>query len=67
VFFLIGIGIAGSLYSKDLVVSDIIDEDEVLTGTRRDASYFGIYTFYLRIGYIFVFLSISLVFTIMGG
>ncbi len=66
VFFLVGIGLAGSLYSKDLIVSDIIDEDEVNTGTKRDASYFGIYIFFLRVGYIFVFLAISLVFTNIG-
>jgi GPH family glycoside/pentoside/hexuronide:cation symporter len=66
VFFLVGIGLAGSLYSKDLIVSDIIDEDEVNTGTRRDASYFGIYIFFLRLGNIFVFFSIGLVFTNVG-
>ena len=66
VFFLVGIGLGGSLYSKDLIVSDIIDEDEVKTGTRRDASFFGNYIFFLRVGYIFVFLSISMVFTNVG-
>ncbi|MFX0073823.1 MAG: MFS transporter [Candidatus Hermodarchaeota archaeon] len=66
VFFLVGIGLGGSLYSKDLIVSDIIDEDELKTGTRRDASFFGNYIFFLRVGYIFVFLSISLVFTNIG-
>jgi len=65
-FFLVGIGLGGSLYAKDLIVSDIIDEDEVKTGTRRDASYFGIYIFFLRIGIIFVFLSINLVFNTVG-
>jgi GPH family glycoside/pentoside/hexuronide:cation symporter len=66
VFFLVGIGLGGSLYSKDLIVSDIIDEDEVKTGTRRDATYFGNYIFFLRVGYIFVFSAISLVFTNVG-
>ncbi|NVM16687.1 MAG: MFS transporter [Candidatus Lokiarchaeota archaeon] len=66
VFFFVGVGLGGSLYSKDLIVSDIIDEDEVKTGTRRDASFFGNYIFYLRVGYIFVFLAISLVFTNIG-
>ncbi|MFX1287927.1 MAG: MFS transporter [Promethearchaeota archaeon] len=66
VFFLVGIGLGGSLYSKDLIVSDIIDEDELKTGTRRDASFFGNYIFFLRVGYIFVFLAISLVFTNVG-
>jgi len=66
VFFLVGIGLAGSLYSKDLIVADIIDEDEVLTGTRKDASYFAFYIFFLRLATIFVFLSISFVFTSTG-
>ena len=66
VFFFVGIGLGGSLYSKDLIVSDIIDEDEVKTGIRRDASFFGNYIFYLRVGYIFVFLAISFVFTNIG-
>ena len=66
VFFFVGIGLGGSLYSKDLIVSDIIDEDELKTGIRRDASFFGNYIFFLRVGYIFVFLSISLVFTNVG-
>lgn len=66
VFFLVGIGLAGSLYSKDLIVSDIIDEDEVKIGIRRDASYFGIYIFFLRLANIFVFLAIGLVFTNVG-
>ncbi|MHA1670394.1 MAG: MFS transporter [Promethearchaeota archaeon] len=66
VFFFVGIGLGGSLYSKDLIVSDIIDEDEQKTGTRRDASFFGNYIFFLRVGYIFVFLAINLVFTNIG-
>ncbi|MHA1335947.1 MAG: MFS transporter [Promethearchaeota archaeon] len=66
VFFLIGIGLAGSLYSKDLIVAAIIDEDEVLTGSRNDASYFAFYIFFLRLATIFVFLAISLVFTNTG-
>lgn len=66
VFFLFGIGLAGSLYAKALIISDIIDEDEIKTGMRREASYFGIYIFFLRIGYIFVFLSINLVFNSVG-
>ena len=66
VFFFVGIGLGGSLYSKDLIVSDIIDEDELKTGIRRDASFFGNYIFFLRVGYIFVFLAISLVFTNIG-
>ena len=66
VFFIIGIGLAGSLYIYDLIVADIIDEDEVNTGTRREASYYGTLIFFQRLATIFVFLTISLVFTNVG-
>jgi GPH family glycoside/pentoside/hexuronide:cation symporter len=66
VFFLIGIGFSGSLYIIDLIIADIIDEDEVNTGTRREASYYGVNIFFQRFATIFVFLTISLVFTNVG-
>lgn len=66
VFFLMGIGFSGSLYIYDLVIADIIDEDEVLVGFRREASYYGISIFFVRLATILVFLSISLVFTNIG-
>ena len=64
VFFFIGLGLSGSLYIIDLIVSDIIDEDEVNTGTRREAGYYGINGFFLRLAVIVVFLSIGPVFII---
>jgi GPH family glycoside/pentoside/hexuronide:cation symporter len=66
VFFIIGIGLAGSLYIYDLIVADIIDEDEINTGTRREASYYGVLIFFQRLATIIVFLTISLVFTNVG-
>jgi len=62
VFFFIGLGLSGSLYIIDLIVSDIIDEDEVNTGTRREAGYYGVNAFFLRLAVIVVFLSIGPVF-----
>ncbi len=64
VFFFIGLGLSGSLYIIDLVVSDIIDEDEVNTGTRREAGYYGVNAFFLRLAIIVVFISIGPVFII---
>ncbi|MFX1531807.1 MAG: MFS transporter [Promethearchaeota archaeon] len=64
VFFFIGLGLSGSFYIIDLVVSDIIDEDEVNTGTRREASYYGVNAFFLRLAIIIVFLSIGPMFII---
>jgi GPH family glycoside/pentoside/hexuronide:cation symporter len=66
VFFLIGIGLSGSLYIIDLVVSDIIDEDEVKTGMRREAGYYGVNAFFLRLTTVLIFLAISTVFTNVG-
>jgi len=64
VFFFIGLGLSGSLYIIDLIISDIVDEDEVNTGTRREAGYYGVNAFFLRLGIIVVFISIGPVFII---
>jgi len=64
VFFFIGLGLSGSFYIIDLVVSDIIDEDEVNTGIRREAGYYGVNAFFLRLAIIIVFLSIGPMFII---
>jgi GPH family glycoside/pentoside/hexuronide:cation symporter len=66
VFFLMGIGLSGSLYIIDLIISDIVDEDELNTGVRREAAYYGINGFFLRISTVFVFIAIGLVFTYSG-
>jgi len=64
VFFFIGLGLSGSLYIIDLIISDIVDEDEVNTGIRREAGYYGVNAFFLRLAIIVVFLSIGPVFII---
>ncbi|MBA7687481.1 putative 2,3-dihydroxypropane-1-sulfonate exporter [subsurface metagenome] len=64
VFFFIGLGLSGSLYIIDLIVSDIIDEDEVNTGIRREAGYYGVNAFFLRLAIIVVFISIGPMFII---
>jgi GPH family glycoside/pentoside/hexuronide:cation symporter len=64
VFFFIGLGLSGSFYIIDLIVSDIIDEDEVKSGTRREAAYYGVNAFFLRLAIIIVFLSIGPMFII---
>jgi len=66
VFFLIGIGLSGSLYIIDLVVADIVDEDEIATGMRREAGFYGVNAFVLRFSNILVILAISTVFSTVG-
>lgn len=64
VFFLIGIGLSGSLYIIDIIIADIVDEDEVVTGTRREGGYYGVNIFFQRFATVFVFLIIGPVFLI---
>ena len=44
----IGIGLAGFILTVDLIISDVIDEDETITGTRREGMYFGANAFITR-------------------
>jgi GPH family glycoside/pentoside/hexuronide:cation symporter len=60
---LIGIGLSGSLFIIDLVVADIVDEDELSTGMRREAGYYGVNAFVLRFSNVLVILAIGLVFS----
>lgn len=48
---LVGLSLAGLLVAPDLLISDVIDEDETLTGTRREGLYFGINGFVIRFAF----------------
>lgn len=65
-FSFLGIGISGSLYLKDLLMSDIIDHDEIRTGVRREGAYYGVNAFIMRLSIILVFVSIAIVFSGFG-
>jgi GPH family glycoside/pentoside/hexuronide:cation symporter len=47
----IGVSLAGLLVFPDLLISDIIDEDETITGARREGVYFGINGFLIRFAF----------------
>ena len=66
VFILLGIGLGGPSFLNDLLIAEVIDEDEVNTKTRSEASYYGVKMFFLRLAGVFVFLTIALVFTNIG-
>ena len=40
----LGIGLSGILILTDILISDIIDEDEVKTGVRREGMFYGIHS-----------------------
>ncbi len=65
-FFILGFGLAGDILYVDLVLAAVIDEDELITGTRREGGYYGIHALFTKLSTIFVFLTISIVFTSVG-
>jgi len=65
-FIFVGLGISGAIYFGDIILSAIIDDDELKTGTRRDGGYFGINALITKLSTIFVILSINLVFNSVG-
>ncbi|MHA1265249.1 MAG: MFS transporter [Candidatus Helarchaeota archaeon] len=66
VMVFVGLGLAGSLYYIDLIISDIIDEDELKTGVRREGGYYGINALVIRLSTILTFVTIGLVLNTTG-
>ena len=46
---LVGAGLGGLLVLTDLLLSDVVDEDELRTGARREGMYFGINGLFIRL------------------
>lgn len=47
---LLGLGLAGLMLLFDVLLADIIDEDELRTGRRREGMYFGANALFIRLG-----------------
>jgi GPH family glycoside/pentoside/hexuronide:cation symporter len=58
-----GFGLGGSIYFYDQCIAEIIDEDEVTTGTRRSGAYYGVITFFIRLATVTNFVVIGIVFS----
>ena len=63
---LVGTAVAGYLLVADVLLADIIDEDEVKTGVRREGLYFGLNTFVTRFSIGLQAVSLSLVLLFFG-
>jgi GPH family glycoside/pentoside/hexuronide:cation symporter len=61
-----GVGFGGMLYFIWYIVADVIDDDELKTGFRREGMFFGIANFFMRLSMILSITTISLVFTETG-
>ncbi len=65
-FAFVGIGLSGSMLCIDLILGDIVDEDEYVSGYRSEGGYWGVTAFFMRLSVILVFLSISLILNSVG-
>jgi GPH family glycoside/pentoside/hexuronide:cation symporter len=61
-----GIGFGGMMYTIWLLIADVIDDDELKTGIRREGIFFGITNFFIRFAVIASIVTISLVYTTTG-
>jgi GPH family glycoside/pentoside/hexuronide:cation symporter len=57
-----GIGFGGMLYFIYLIIADVIDEDELRTGVRREGAFFGVTNFFMRLSMILSIVTIGIVF-----
>jgi GPH family glycoside/pentoside/hexuronide:cation symporter len=62
----IGVSLAGLLVFPDLLISDIIDEDETVTGARREGAYFGINGFLIRFAFTMQGITTAVVLSLTG-
>jgi GPH family glycoside/pentoside/hexuronide:cation symporter len=65
-YILLGFAFAGVIFGRDVVMSAIIDYDEIQTGIRREGSYYGVNALIIRLSTIAVALSIAIVFPSVG-
>ena len=66
VVIFMGFGFGGMLYFIYLLIADVVDEDELKTGVRREGTFLGITNFFMRLAMIFSIISVSLVFVSTG-
>jgi len=57
-----GFGLAGVLFVRDITIAAIIDEDELKNGIRREAGYYGINGFIIKLTNVVIYITIALVF-----
>jgi GPH family glycoside/pentoside/hexuronide:cation symporter len=61
-----GIGFGGMLYFIYYIIADVIDDDELKTGLRREGTFFGIANFFMRLSMILSILIVGTVFIQTG-
>ncbi|MCL0080288.1 MFS transporter [Dehalococcoidia bacterium] len=62
----LGAALSGTTLVRDIALSDVIDEDETITGVRREGIYFGTYAFIDRFALVLVAGATALVLGLTG-
>lgn len=62
----VGFGMGGTLFFFDILMGDIIDQDELIHGVKRSASFYGTNAFIHRFSIILVISAIAIVFSGTG-
>ncbi|MFW9818535.1 MAG: MFS transporter, partial [Candidatus Thorarchaeota archaeon] len=65
-YVLMGFGFAGIMFGRDVVMSAIIDYDEMDSGIRREGAYYGVNALIIRLSTVAVALSVAIVFPTIG-
>jgi GPH family glycoside/pentoside/hexuronide:cation symporter len=63
---LIGVGIAAAMLLLEVLIADVIDEDHLRTGRRREGMYFGMHALILRLNGVVAFGTLGLVLSLSG-
>lgn len=61
-----GLSLAGLLMLTDLLITDLVDADELETGTRREGLYFGMNGFVIRFAFTIQGIITAVVLTVSG-
>lgn len=62
--FFYGFALSGVTLAREILIPDVIDEDEVKTGFRREGTYYGVGTFFDRFALALTGASTTLIFTL---
>jgi GPH family glycoside/pentoside/hexuronide:cation symporter len=65
-YIFVGFGFAGIMFGRDIMMSTIIDTDELKVGVRREAAYYGVNGLIIRLSTIGVYISIGIIFAGIG-
>jgi GPH family glycoside/pentoside/hexuronide:cation symporter len=61
-----GATMSGILLSREIMMGDVVDEDEIKTGLRREGSYFGAFGAIEKISFVIIPMSIAVIFQFVG-